>query len=77
MFRHIGEKTIKEIYLKELGSKPMVSEDSIDSLNEIVGKLVSFVLKKAEDYRKLRGLNKRLARVDVELAYKDYLISQK
>jgi len=75
MTRYIGEKTIKEIFLKEINTKPDISEDSIDALNQVINKLAVFVLKKAETYRQLRKL-KRLMRTDIELAYKDFLLAE-
>lgn len=55
----------------------MISEESMNALNEIIDNMTVFVLKKANDYRKGRGLTKRLERIDIEMAFKDYLILKK
>lgn len=75
--RLVGKIGLQDIFKEMNLQYPAMSEDSINALNEYVKAMVSFILKKANEYRMNRGTLKRLSRTDVEMAYKDWLISRK
>ncbi len=76
MNRIIGIKRIKKIYLKKFKTNPDVSLSAVKELNDFLFDLLLKILKKAEEYRKIRNPNKRLDYKDVKLAIQQWVLKK-
>lgn len=64
----IGLERIKRFYLENLQEKPDISDSAVETINEFLFKTCIQLLKKANDFRKIRNPSKRLDSKDIELA---------
>ena len=72
-----GERSIKQLFLKELGEKPSIAESAIESLNTLLNDMAKKILLKANEYRIAKSPSKRLTSTEIGIAYKDYLLNEK
>lgn len=69
--RLIGLSRIKQILLVQLKENPDVSQTAVHELDDFLSKLVLTILKKANEYRKIKSPNKRLSSDDIKQAIRN------